>query len=101
METVLDLTMLDPLNPRSLAFQVSSLADRLVELPGVRAGETRDTLQRRIARLKVRLETADATEVDPAFLTRIVGDLGLFSDLLTRRYLMAAPADIQQAAVPE
>ncbi len=101
METVLDLTILDPLNPRSLAFQVSSLADRLVELPGVRAGETRDTLQRRIARLKVRLETADAIEVDTAFLNRIVGDLGLFSELLTRRYLMAAPAEIQQAAVPE
>ena len=101
METVLDLTILDPLNPRSLAFQVASLADRLVELPGVRAGETRDTLHRRIARLKVRLETADAIEVDPAFLNRIVGDLGLFSELLTRRYLMAAPAEIQQAAVPE
>ena len=101
METVLDLTMLDPLNPRSLAFQVSSLADRLVELPGVRPGETRDTLQRRIARLKVRLETADAIEVDTAFLTRIVGDLGLFSDLLTRRYLMAAPTATQHAAVPE
>ena len=101
METVLDLTILDPLNPRSLAFQVSSLADRLVELPGVRTGETRDTLHRRIARLKVRLETADAIEVDPAFLDRIVGDLGLFSELLTRRYLMAAPTEIQQAAVPE
>ena len=46
---------------------------------------------RRLARLKVRLQTADAVEVDSAFLDRIVGDLALISDLLTQRYLLSSP----------
>ena len=91
-ETVLDLTVLDPLNPRSVAFQVNSLADKLPSLPGVKSGETPDLMFRRTARLKVRLETADADEIDAAFLKRVAGDLSLVSDLLTERYLMAGPS---------
>ena len=90
-ETVVDLAVLDPLNPRSLAFQVNTLAEVTSVLPGVHLGETPDLLLRRLARLKVRLQTADAGEVDTAFLERIVGDLALISDLLTKRYLLSSP----------
>ncbi|MCQ0989257.1 circularly permuted type 2 ATP-grasp protein [Jiella marina] len=90
-ETVVDLTVLDPLNPRALAFQVNTLSDVTSVLPGVHVGETPDMLLRRLARLKVRLQTADAVEVDPAFLERVVGDLGLISNLLTSRYLLSSP----------
>nr|WP_255699960.1 circularly permuted type 2 ATP-grasp protein [Jiella avicenniae] len=90
-ETVVDLAVLDPLNPRSLAFQVNTLAEVTSALPGVHLGETPDLLLRRLARLKVRLQTADAGEVDTAFLDRIVGDLALISDLLTQRYLLSSP----------
>lgn len=90
-ETVVDLAVLDPLNPRSLAFQINTLAEVTSALPGVHLGETPDLLFRRLARLKVRLQTADAVEVDSAFLDRIVGDLALISDLLTQRYLLSSP----------
>ena len=100
-DTVLDLTVLDPLNPRSVAFQVNSLADKLPTLPGVRSGETPDLMFRRTARLKVRLETADAEEVDAAFLKRVAGDLSLVSDLLTQRYLMAGPVRTDAGAASE
>ncbi len=100
-ETVVDLTLLDPLNPRSLAFQVNDLEARLVELPGVKSGETPDMLFRRVARLRVRLETAEAAEVDTAFLERVAGDLGLLSDLIGRRYLMAGPVAPTDAGGPE
>jgi uncharacterized circularly permuted ATP-grasp superfamily protein/uncharacterized alpha-E superfamily protein len=100
-ETVVDLTVLDPLNPRSVAFQVNSLAERLAELPGMHAAETPDLLARRIARLKVRLHTAEPAEVDPAFLDRVEGDLGLISDLLTERYLLSSPGARPGTAAPE
>lgn len=100
-ETVVDLTVLDPLNPRSVAFQVNSLAERLAELPGMHAAESPDLLARRIARLKVRLHTADATEIDTAFLDRVEGDLGLISDLLTERYLLSSPGAQPDLAAPE
>ncbi|MBP0617202.1 circularly permuted type 2 ATP-grasp protein [Jiella sp. KSK16Y-1] len=90
-ETVVDLAVLDPLNPRSLAFQVNLLADVISSLPGVHLGQSPDLLQRRLARLKVRLQTADGTEVDTAFLDRVVDDLALISDLITQRYLLSSP----------
>ena len=58
-------------------------------------------LFRRVARLKVRLETAEAAEVDTAFLERVAGDLGLLSDLIGRRYLMAGPAAPTDGGGPE
>ena len=90
-QTVVDLTVLDPLNPRSLAFQVNTLAEVTSALPGVHLGETPDLLLRRLARLKVRLQTADSAEVDTAFLDRVVSDLALISNLLTQRYLLSSP----------
>ncbi|KAA0969085.1 circularly permuted type 2 ATP-grasp protein [Aureimonas fodinaquatilis] len=86
---VLDLAVLDPLNPRSIMAAVQELADIVELLPGVHAGETLSQPSRRIARLAVRLRTADAREVDPAFLQRIAGDLADLSELLTERYFTA------------
>lgn len=90
-ETVLDLTVLDPFNPRAVAFQVNGLKKLLDELPGVRQGETLAAVSRRIARLQVRLATGDASEVTEAFLLRIAADLGDVSDLIGARYFGATP----------
>ncbi|KQT47622.1 hypothetical protein ASG43_10115 [Aureimonas sp. Leaf454] len=90
-QTVLDLSVLDPLNPRSVAFQVNTLKETIGQLPGVQPGASLDQLSRRVARLQVRLATAGPVEVDQAFLDRIAGDLGEISDLLTQRYFAAGP----------
>jgi uncharacterized circularly permuted ATP-grasp superfamily protein/uncharacterized alpha-E superfamily protein len=91
-ETVIDLTVLDPLNPRSVAFQVNAFKALLDGLPGMRHGETLSTVSRRTARLQVRLATGDAAEANAAFLTRIAADLSAISDLLGHRYFTSAPA---------
>lgn len=95
-QTVLDLTVLDPLNPRSIAYQVNSLKDAIDDLPGVLAGESLGEMSRRIARLKVRIETGNAAEVTDAFLDRIAGDVSDMSDLLTQRYFVAGPAEVAE-----
>lgn len=91
-ETVLDLAVLDPLNPRSIAFQVEQLKAAMDRLPGVLTGETMDPPGRGVARLKVKVETADAGEITPVFLERIASDFAEISDLLTRRYFVATAA---------
>jgi uncharacterized alpha-E superfamily protein len=88
---VLDLVALDPLNPRSIAFQVNSLKTLLDELPGMRRGESLAAVSRRAARLAVRLTTGDAAEANAKFLNRIADDLGDVSDLLSQRYFTSGP----------
>ncbi|WP_152047256.1 circularly permuted type 2 ATP-grasp protein [Aureimonas psammosilenae] len=100
-ETVLDLAVLDPLNPRSVAFQVNGLGDTLAGLPGMRAGETPGQMSRRAKRLQVRLATGVPGEVDAAFLTRIVGDFTALSDLLTERYFAGAEDETDERAEGE
>ncbi|MBB3973110.1 circularly permuted type 2 ATP-grasp protein [Hansschlegelia beijingensis] len=90
-ETVVDLTVLDPLNPRSIAFQVNGFKTLLDELPGMRRGETPADVVRRAARLQVRLATGDLTEVNELFLQRVATDLGDISDLLAQQFFSAAP----------
>ncbi|RXF74004.1 circularly permuted type 2 ATP-grasp protein, partial [Hansschlegelia zhihuaiae] len=90
-ETVLDLCVLDPLNPRAVAFQVNGFKALLDELPGMRRGETLHAVSRRAARLQVRLATGDAAEATESFLTRIADDLAVISDLLSQRYFSATP----------
>ncbi|MFJ5489412.1 alpha-E domain-containing protein, partial [Hansschlegelia beijingensis] len=90
-ETVVDLTVLDPLNPRSIAFQVNGFKTLLDELPGMRRGETPADVVRRAARLQVRLATGDLTEINELFLQRVAADLGDISDLLAQQFFSAAP----------
>lgn len=89
--SVLDLVALDPLNPRSVAYQVEALRELLAQMPGNRPGESLDPPSRRAARLKVRLETALPAEVNAAWLARIARDLADISDLLTERFFAAEP----------
>ena len=91
-ETALDLSVLDPLNPRSVAFQVNGFKTILDALPGRRHGETLDMLSRRAVRLQSRLTTGHPSEIDEAFLTRVAEDLAGLSNLLSRRYFGAGPA---------
>jgi uncharacterized alpha-E superfamily protein len=86
---VLDLALLDPLNPRSLSYQVGALRDLLSQMPGNELGEMLDAPSRRAARLRVRVETASPAEVNAAWLARIARDLADISDLLTERFFAA------------
>ncbi len=93
-ETVTDLALLDPLNPRSLSFQADALKAAISELPGNHDGGSLDAAGRRVARLQVRLRTAEPGEVDAAFLRRVARDGYEISDLLAERYFALAPRGV-------
>ncbi|MFD2238377.1 circularly permuted type 2 ATP-grasp protein [Aureimonas populi] len=96
-QAVIDLAILDPLNPRSLAFLANGVEDIHARLPGTARGQSVEPAGRRLARLCVRLRTAEPAEIDAAFLARVVGDFADISDHLAERYFglarpMAAPS---------
>ena len=95
-ETVIDLVALDPLNPRSIAFQINGFRTLLDDLPGIRRGETLHPVARRASRLQVRLATGDASEINAAFLDRVANDLGDISDLLAQRYFGVATPNVSE-----
>lgn len=87
VESVVALLALDPMNPRSILFQVAEINDQVQLLPdGGLAGRAGD-LARATLRLHTELATAQAHEVDAAFLERVHGELEIISDLVAAAYL--------------
>jgi uncharacterized alpha-E superfamily protein len=106
---VLDLLLADETNPRSLAFQLSALADEVQELPRDRAHAALSPEQQLLlaARTSVRLADIDVLgkhdgdgrriELD-GLLARLEADLPALSDTITRSYLSHLQASRHLAA---
>jgi uncharacterized circularly permuted ATP-grasp superfamily protein/uncharacterized alpha-E superfamily protein len=62
---VRDMTILDPFNPRSAAFQVARLKRHLTELPALLEDGMLEPPMREVLPLAAELETADAGQLDP------------------------------------
>jgi uncharacterized circularly permuted ATP-grasp superfamily protein/uncharacterized alpha-E superfamily protein len=100
---VLDLILLDETNPRSLAFQLQTLASHAAELPATTEspapGRPQKMLKHAIKRLRAgnlrALPSAKATEASPelqAMLEGLIADLREASDALTLHYFTHAEA---------
>ncbi len=66
--TVIDLAVLDPGNPRSVAFQVDRIVEHAAALAGRAGGEMPADLEVKARRLQSRLAQTRAMAVDDAFL---------------------------------
>ncbi len=64
MNPVRDLVMLDPFNPRSVAFQVEALKDHLSALPSLQDDGMPEEPTRLLIRLAGQVETQDAVTLD-------------------------------------
>jgi uncharacterized circularly permuted ATP-grasp superfamily protein/uncharacterized alpha-E superfamily protein len=101
---VLDLLLLDETNPRSLAFQLQTLASHAAELPATAEspapGRPQKMLKHAIKLLRAgnlrTLPSAKATQASPelhALLNGLVTDLRAASDALTLHYFTHADAE--------
>jgi len=107
-EFVLELLMTDESNPRSLAFQISTLADHLGDLPGYRLNEvTAPMVIVEHARDRIRLTTVDELAVRSdkgrldhlaEVLQLIKADLHSLSDSLTARHFSHLTASLLSTA---
>ena len=83
---VRDLVVLDPYNPRSVAFQVSALNDHIVELPALKEGGLIERPQRLAVALRGRLTIGEAAELDSKWLFALEQDLLTLADAIGAHY---------------
>ena len=83
---VRDLVVLDPYNPRSVAFQVSALNDHIAELPALKEGGLIERPQRLAVALRAKLTTGEAAELDIKSLFALEQDLLTLADAIGSHY---------------
>jgi uncharacterized circularly permuted ATP-grasp superfamily protein/uncharacterized alpha-E superfamily protein len=88
---VRDLVVLDPYNPRSVAFQVSALNDHIASLPTLKEGGLIERPQRLAVALQATLTTAEAADLDTKSLFAIEQDLLNLADAIGSHYFPHGP----------
>jgi uncharacterized circularly permuted ATP-grasp superfamily protein/uncharacterized alpha-E superfamily protein len=84
---VIDLVMLDPNNPRSVAFQLDRIETHLSALPGRHAAGRLSPVQQIAAAIATRLRTVEATAIDEALVIDVEQSLMKLSDAISAAYL--------------
>ena len=85
-QSVVDLLILDPLNPRSALFQLTELRAQLETLPGgLRDGQL-SSVAKAALQLQTRLVIAEPHRVTPDELDDIASEIGLLASLIAAHY---------------
>ena len=84
---VIDLVMLDPSNPRSVAYQFDCIVEHLAALPKHAPDGRLSRPQQIAAAAATALHTSDAAEVDEAMVARIEEAAMSLSDSIAAVYL--------------
>jgi uncharacterized alpha-E superfamily protein len=104
VDLVLDLLLVDEANPRSIAFQLARLREHIGELPGSKTSIRRPAEERMALSLLNTVQLIDVRELGrsngntpaearEALLAKLVTDLRVLSETLTRAYFThAAPS---------
>jgi uncharacterized circularly permuted ATP-grasp superfamily protein/uncharacterized alpha-E superfamily protein len=88
---VRDLVVLDPYNPRSVAFQVFALNDHIASLPTLKEGGLIERPQRLAVALQAMLTTAEAAALDTKTLFSLEQDLLTLADAIGSHYFPHGP----------
>jgi uncharacterized circularly permuted ATP-grasp superfamily protein/uncharacterized alpha-E superfamily protein len=86
-----DMTLLDPFNPRSVAFQVESLAGHLAALPTLAEDGLLEEPQRLVGRLLADVQATQADDIDARAILSFEQRLMAFADALGARYFLQRP----------
>ncbi len=84
--SVIDLLALDPLNPRSVLFQVEALKTEFAHLPERGSSETLSTFSREALRLHTELSICDASDLVPDDLVRLADHIAGLYDRIALTY---------------
>jgi uncharacterized alpha-E superfamily protein len=85
--TIIDLLALDPLNPRSISYQINQIAEHVNVLPGVEGRTHLSPLQGAILQTRTSLAIKLPETVDVAALTALGREVAELSNLLSAEYL--------------
>ncbi len=95
---VLDLVVLDPNNPRSVAFQVERISQHLKALPLHSSDGRLNSAEKQIARVLVELQTADAHTMDSKQILALEQRLMDLSDEVSGQYFTHREAERPMSA---
>jgi len=84
--TVVDLLALDPLNPRSVLFQLDRLKEEIGLLPGAGSGGTLSPAGKEVLRLHTSLAIREAPDLDPKALRELSGEIAGLYTILAKSY---------------
>ena len=88
---VRDLAVLDPYNPRSVAFQVAALNEHIASLPSLKEHGLIERPQRLAVALQATLTTAEASSLDAKALFALEQDLLNLADAIGLHYFPHGP----------
>jgi uncharacterized circularly permuted ATP-grasp superfamily protein/uncharacterized alpha-E superfamily protein len=91
LDPVRDMVLLDPFNPRSVAFQLEAITRHLAQLPVLRADGLPEPHQRIAARLAAEFATGEAAAFDGAALMRLENEVEGLADAVATRYFPNGP----------
>jgi uncharacterized circularly permuted ATP-grasp superfamily protein/uncharacterized alpha-E superfamily protein len=85
---VFDMVLLDPAQPRGLAFQVARIEEHLAAIPPLHDDGMPEEPLRLARRLRVRLEGFDANTLTKGDMASMGGDLAALSEAISRRFFL-------------
>ena len=85
---VRDMALLDPFNPRSVAFQVASIDDHIAALPVLRQDGMLEEPRRLSTQLRAELSTEDAENVDDQAILGLEQRLMALAEAIAARYFL-------------
>jgi uncharacterized alpha-E superfamily protein len=83
-----DMTLLDPYNPRSVAFQVVSIDDHIAALPILRQDGMLEEPRRLSTQLRSELATQDADAIDDSAVLALEQRLTSLAEAIAARYFL-------------
>jgi uncharacterized alpha-E superfamily protein len=84
--SAIDLLVLDPLNPRSVMFQVTELRRQLEILPGSVEEAQLSPAAKAALQIETDLRVADAGDMSATRLDKLAADIGMLSNLVAAAY---------------
>nr|WP_156465616.1 circularly permuted type 2 ATP-grasp protein [Methylobacterium sp. Leaf106] len=91
IDPVRDMVLLDPFNPRSVAFQIEAICRHLADLPALRVDGLPESHRRLAQKLAAEFTTAEASELDGAALSRLENTFEGLADAIVTRYFPNGP----------
>ncbi|MBV8964311.1 MAG: circularly permuted type 2 ATP-grasp protein [Hyphomicrobiales bacterium] len=96
-----DMVVLDPYNPRSVAFQVAQIDAHLADLPILRDDGILETPRRMSTSLHSELAVTEAEELDKSRVLAIEQRIMRLADAVAARYFLQGPSATRRDKQPE
>jgi uncharacterized circularly permuted ATP-grasp superfamily protein/uncharacterized alpha-E superfamily protein len=91
LDPVRDMVLLDPYNPRSVAFQIEAITRHLADLPALRVDGIPEPHRRHALQLASAFSTGEPAAFDGAALARFENALESLADAIAGRYFPNGP----------